>query len=420
MLCIVLMSCAASEEPAGPPPTPGAEPSTSTDTGAPAPGGANGAGAVAFDCLGDSGCPELRVEGDPPATLPSGAASPLRGYSDPSIRRDPDSRVLWMAYSWPSVHVDTDDSRTTRVETHLARSDDDGLTWQAAGPLWPSEPAVDPVSGAHGWTDHEVPNLLPIPDGESAHRWIGARLDLFVPRGEGLARRPPSSFRITVLTATSPGALATGSRVVLGSAATDERWGVDVDLATLDDDLGRCSVWNEPALHHSEGTLYLALRCLVLDGTGTPDVAASTLEVFATEPIDEPSSWRWRHQGRLAGHDEAVELGGDGLTQVDFATAIDGTTLAVLTPDTWSASDREFVHHGLAVVEVASLEDPQLARRNDGQLAVRAVVTASDLDPLGPGAGTYEPTAATGLVLMRRQIGEASLVASIHDTGLHP
>jgi hypothetical protein len=374
---------------------------------------------VSLDCVGGEDCPELVVEGDPPAVLPSGAPSPLRGNSDPTVRREPGGGPLWMAYSWPSVQVGSDGTRSTRVETHLARSGDDGRHWRAAGPLWSAAQALDPVSGRGGWTDHEVPNLLPVRDDAGATKWVGARLDLFVPDGGGLGSRPLSSFRILVVAADTPQSLASGPSVVLGSAATDERWGVDHDLSMLDESLARCAVWNEPALHTADGTLYLALRCLVLDASGTPDAVASTIEVFATEPHGEPSSWQWRYQGRLAGHDEAVELGGEGLTQIDFALAEDGVLLAILTPDAWSADHREFVHHGLRVVEVASLDDPRLARLDDGALAVRAVITATDLDPLGPGAGAYERTATTGLILMRRRIGQASLVATIHDTGVH-
>lgn len=376
--------------------------------------------AVSVDCNSAAVCPELVVEGDPPAVLPSGAPSPLRGYSDPTIRRRPGGTTVWMAYSWPSVHIDDTGSRSTRVETHLARSDDDGRRWRSAQPLWSADPVVDPVSGQRGWTDHEVPNLLPIRDEAGPTRWVGARLDLFVPDGGSLGKRPPSSFRIVVTSAGSPRKLAQGASAVLGSAGTDERWGVDQDLTALDDSLAGCTVWNEPALHFAGGTLYVALRCLALTGTGTPDVAGSTIEVFATEPDGEPASWTWRHQGRLAGHDEALELGGDGLTQLDFALAQDGDLLAILTPDTWSTEHREFVHHGLRIVEVSSLDKPRLRRRDDGTLAVRAVITASDLAPFGPGAGTYEPTTVTGVVLMRREISAASLVASIHDTRVHP
>lgn len=375
------------------------------------------AGGQTIDCTGDGSCEELVVEGDAPASLPSGAPSPLRGYADPSIRRDPDSGVLWMAYSWPSIRIESSGERTTHVESHLAKSEDDGSTWQMAGPMWTARPVTDPGSGEAGWIDHEVPDLLPVTiDGET--RWIAARLDLFVPSGKGLGSRPPSGFRIGVLTADTPQELATAEPAVLGSAATDERWGVDADLTSLSQELTRCTIWNEPALHFDGSELFLALRCLPLTGSGGPDVAGSSIEVFSAEPEGEPSGWTWRYRGRLAGHDEATELGGDGLTQQHFALAVDGTLVVLLTPDSWNVDEREFSHHGVRAVEVDSLEEPHLAREG-GELVVRATVTASDLEPLGPGAAAYEPTTDIGVVLVRRQIGDAMLVVSLHDTGLH-
>lgn len=375
---------------------------------------------VKVDCVGDANCPELEVQGDPPATLPSGAPSPLRGLSDATIRRDPDTGALWMAYSWPSVHVSGGGSRTTRVETHLARSDDDGHTWEAAGRLWAAEATNNPVNGEPGSTDHEVPNLLPVTDpATGVTRWIAARLNLFVPDGGGLGKRPPSSFRIGITAAPDPLSLSSAEPAVLGSAATHPGWGVDANLTDLDDSLDRCTLWNEPALHHDKGTLFLALRCLPLRPDGTPDVATGSIEVFATEPAGEPEAWQWRYAGRLAGPEEATELGGDGLTQIDFAMGRDGRLLAIVTPDRWDTTHKEFAHNGLRVLEVSSLEEPALTR-DGGNLVVRAIVTSSDLDPLGPGAGAYEPTSDLGIVLMRREIGPATLVASLHDTRLHP
>lgn len=373
---------------------------------------------AATDCV-EEACPEIVVQGDPPATLPGGAASPLRGIADPSIRRDPASDGLWMAYSWPSIHVDGDRSRTTRVETHLARSGDGGATWQAAGPLWMAEESTDPASGQSGWTDHEVPDLVPVGSGDDL-RWVAARLDLFVPEGQGLGRRPPSSFRIGVLVAPTPPMLSAAEPVTLGSAATDSGWGVDIPLADLDPALSGCTVWNEPALHYDGSTLFMALRCLVLTGRGRPDVADSSVEVFATDPAGDVSTWQWRYQGRLAGHAEATALGGDGLTQTHFALDVDGHLVALLTPDVWDPGEKAFAHRGVRVVEVESLESPRLRRSPEGDLVVRASVLASDLGPLGPGASAYEPSSAAGVMLIRREIGPASLVGSLHATGVRP
>jgi hypothetical protein len=385
-----------------------------------APSGSRDSEHLTIDCLGDENCPAITVEGDRPAVLPTGAPSPLRGLSDATIRRDPVTGVLWMAYSWPSVHVGAAGKRGTRVETHLARSADDGVTWSFAGVLWPADKSVDPETGTAGFTDHEVPNLLPVFDEEGKSlRWVGARLDLFVPEGGTLAKRPGSSFRIAVAVGPDPEALASTVPVMLGSAGTHSGWDVDIDLTDLDPSLGRCTLWNEPALHFDGSTLFLALRCLPVGGGG-PDVVDSSIEVFATRPEGDASTWRWAYAGRLAGHSEAAELGADGLTQLELAEARDGTLLAIVTPDRWDVALREFVHVGLRVLEVDSLEDPSLARDEQGRLLIRAQVDASDLQPFGPGAGAYESTAELGLVMMRRVIGSGGLVASLHDTGIHP
>jgi len=374
---------------------------------------------VEFDCPGDSGdCPALAVVGDEPATLPNGRPSPFRGISDPTIQRDPESARLWLAYSRPSIHV-TPDGPTTRVESYLAHSDDAGQTWHSDGVLWAAREVTNPLTGDPGYMDTEVPNFLPATiDGELF--WFGARLELFVPSGRALGQRPVTSFRIRVSVAESPAALATAEAQSLGGAGTAPAWGIDQRLSDLDSSLQHCIAWNEPALLAEGRTLYLALRCLALSPAGTPDVTRSPLVVFATEPTGVATSWKWRYIGQLAGAEEAAELGGRGLTQIDFARSRDGTLLCILTPDDWSAEHGEFVHYGIRVVELESIAPPALKRHPTGQLLVRAIVTASDQDPLGPGAAAYAPDSETGLLLMRRVISDASLIATVHATGVHP
>lgn len=376
--------------------------------------------ALSFDCLGAAlDCPQLVIEGDPPMSLPSGEPAPLRGHADASIRRDPTTGDLWMASSYPGITVGVGGARGTRVETHLAVSHDDGETWMSAGVLWDPVRTVSP-DGVPGTTDHEVPNLLPVVGDDGGVTWYAARLDLFAPDGAGLGQRPLDSFRIVVTASDTVSGLAAGPTATLGSLRTDPRWSVDVALADLDPALAACDLWNEPALHHADDTLFLALRCLPLGEFDVPDLPRSSLEVFATNAAGPPATWTWRYAGRLAGHSEAKALGGDGLTQVDFAITRDGRLIALVTPDSWSRQHQEFIHNGVVAIEVVSLDPPRLVTDATGAPIPLVVLTASDLVPLGPGAAAYEPTSETGIVLMRRVIGEASLVATLHATGIHP
>jgi hypothetical protein len=59
------------------------------------------------DCAAPA-CPDISLAGDREFTLPNGEPGPFRGFADPTVRRDPVTGRLWMAYSWPSVRIDAD------------------------------------------------------------------------------------------------------------------------------------------------------------------------------------------------------------------------------------------------------------------------------------------------------------------------
>lgn len=387
-------------------------------------GGAVEVGALAWlDCrAGAEACPELLIEGDVAATRADGEPSPFRGFADASLRRDPGSGRLWMAYSWPTVHELPGGDVVPSVETHLAASDDGGASWRFERVLFPSQPGVDEGGSFEpGHVGHEVPNLLPLVDGAGGLGWIGVRLDYFLPDQGGFRRRPPSSFRIVLSRAASPALLAEGPSVALASAVTAPGWGTSLDLTELAPELGRCALWNEPALAGDRERLYLALRCLAFEADlRTPAVDRSDLVVFSTTPTGEPAVWTWSYEGVLAGGAEAAELGGRGLTQLELADGRGGELLAIVTPDDWSAQAGEFLHFGCRALVVESLAPPALARGAAGELVVRAAVDASDLAPLGPGSCGYDPTSATGIVVARRAKSQGELVSTLHATGVQP
>ncbi|MBV6395406.1 MAG: hypothetical protein HFACDABA_00982 [Anaerolineales bacterium] len=380
------------------------------------------ANAPTLDCFeGNPICPQIIIAGDSDSRLPNGELSPFRGFADPTIRQDPQSGRIWMAYSWPNVHVLGPLEVVPGVDIHLAHSDDGGATWTYDGDLWSSYADTDRGGdGAPGFTDHEVANLLPIQNA-SGLTWIGARLDYFLPTSGGFKERPIGSFRLVLTQADTPQQLRDAPSVTLGSSLTSPGWGVDFYLSSLDASLNRCSLWNEPALFYENETLYLVVRCLAYSRTTSlPLMDQSDLVVFSARPVGDVKSWQWSYLGVLAGSNEARELGGDGLTQVDLAKGTDGALLAVITTDAWSNAERDFIHYGCLVVEVESLDPPALKRDGNGNLIVRAVATASDQLPLGPGACSYDPASATGVLIVRREKVEGYMVAGIFTTGLKP
>jgi hypothetical protein len=386
-------------------------------------GGNEPAAAQVFDCLaGAVDCPELVIDGDAPDQLPGGGLSEFHGFADPTIRKDPDSDRIWMAYSWPNVHVvGLLQLHVPGVDTHLAYSDDGGVTWQFHSTLWPSEPALD-LSGSleAGYIDHEVPNLL-ARNTASGTIWYGVRLNYFVSNTGGYQTRKGSSFRLAIMQADSPPELAGADAAVLGSAITHPNWGVDIYLASLHPDVYPCDLWNEPALYWHEDELYLVVHCLGYDdATLLPTVAENDLVVFATTAQGHVTSWVWRYVGKLAGHEEALELGGVGLTQVDIVRDWNGQWLAVVTPEDWSDTENDFIHYGCRVVEIENMTSPCFSRDGYGNLKVRAVITASDQDRIGPAACSYHPDSATGVIIGRRYKSPGFMSIFLHTTGIHP
>lgn len=385
--------------------------------------------AMDFDCT-EPACPAIEIAGDTASTLPNGDESPFSGFADPSIRRDPATGVLWMTYSWPGMRGASEVGRRSHVrrnlrpavEIHLATSLDDGQHWRFAGEMWKSERTISP-DGEPGHLEHEVANILPVrtPAGVI---WYGARLQYFLPDEGGFRKRPVSSFRILIGSASAPAGLADSPVARLGSMKTDARWGMDVNLAALAPQTRHCLLWNEPALYHDGTELFLTLSCMAFRGP-TPDMKRNELMVFATSATGSPAQWRWRYAGVLAGAREARELGGERLTQADLFNGRDGQLLAVVTPDTWQSGD--FVHHGCRVVEVErSGGSLKLARDAQGRLKLRASIVASDAGGAGTAACGYEPSSQTG-VIMTKRIKEngspshaRSLTATLHRTGVHP
>lgn len=349
-------------------------------------------GPFAMDCTAGGPCPEVVVAGDVPA----------RGFADPSIRRDPLFGNLWMAYSRPHPQ-----SQVIAVDSRLARSDDGGATWRFVQPLWSAEAVID-ETGASGSANSETVSLA-AGDG----RWFSVRLRYFIRAG---AAPKLSSFTLRVAAASSPAQLASAEESVLGGALTSSFWSPDVNLAALAPELAGCT-WNDPALLHRDGKLYLATQCMLFDSSGEERPEREFVALFSTVPNGNARTWQWRYAGALSNAGDAAELGGLMLQQTDLAVARDGKLLAIVSPA--QPSSPLSTHFGCRAVEVASLDPPRLARDAAGRLLVRGVVNVSDQPPYGPGACAYDAASSTGIVIVRRQI-LPELVVSMHASRVHP
>lgn len=314
-----------------------------------------------------------------------------------------------MAYSWPRARPLPSGGGVVTVDSHLAHSDDGGATWTFDGPMWTAASGTSAVDGAEGYFNQETVALAADPSGAA---WYSARLHYFtVASGPQVA-----SFQIRVAKASAPAALATTTEQSLGGAITAPQWDTDVNLAALSGDLAGCT-FSDPGVIVDGGMLYLAVECQLFTASGE-DAANEFIAMFATDPSGPVTGWQWSYLGKLADRDDAVELGGQNLLQTELGRGQDGALLLIASPS--APASPLATHYGCSAVEIAGLSPPGLVHRPSGQLAVRAIATASDLAPAGPGSCTYEPASATGLVLVRRTLAPGVLDNALAATGLRP
>ncbi len=368
---------------------------------------------IMLDCV-DANCQELLVPGDPYQNNPD-----FFGYADPSIRKDPNSNTLWLAYSFPHYKV-SGSTPVPSVAIHLAKSNDSGNNWVFVKKLFEPEQMNNPANpGQAGYLDHETVNLLPVKQNIDNY-WLAARLNYFIPTGGGFKERPNNSFYISIVKADSPENLTNGEIGTIGGSFTHSSWNVNQRLVPPDLN-SEVFFWNEPALYFDEtnNKLYLIMVAFVYSGS-TPVMSKNSTYVYATTPSGSPSTWNWEHRGILANSIDASELGGERISQTDIAKGKDGKLLLILTPDDWNAGKQDFNHKGCKVVEIKSLENPELERDNTGKLRVRVSITASDSNELGSGASAYDPESETGILFTKRVKTDVSLTANIRKTFIKP
>jgi hypothetical protein len=363
------------------------------------------------DCTASQPCPELVIAGDAPARLRDGRESPAHGYADPSLRRDPSSGTIWLAYSWPHLDSAPRSASGVVVDNHLARSTDGGKSWNFVRELWKSSPATD-HKGRPGHLNQETVSLAARQLG-SGSVWYSVRFRYFLDTD---GKPQIASFTLRVATASTPEQLSQADEATLGGDLTEDFWDVDLNLASLSGDLKGCTFF-DPGLIYHEGRLYLAVQCVLYTSAGEA-AERGFVAMFATEASGPVRRWNWRYLGKLSGRAEALELGGENLLQTDLALGRDGAPIAIFSPS--APATPLAAHFGCRAVEIESFDPPRLARDPSGRLRVRASVTASDLLPSGPAACAYEAASATGLVIVRRLLGPGQLVVSLHDSGLRP
>jgi uncharacterized protein (TIGR03437 family) len=362
-------------------------------------------------------CTEINLS----ATDPHSTAGAFAGYADASIRPDPLTGTLWMAYSWPhTIPSGTAGVAGTQVlDIHLASSTDGGQTWTYKGALYTSQPVLNPVTGDTDYTAHEVMNLLPqVVNGVTW--WYGIHSIYNVPlSGAGpLLEDYTKRWEIAVAPGTAttgPMGLASATPQYLGESNNTypQYFPFSVNLSSLDPAVRGCSQFYEPALTLSNNNLYLFLDCF----PNGSDTANRFYAVFKTsDPQDNAADWQWTYvqQGstKFANQSDAASLGnylGPGatyITQMDIVPSKNaGILLAIMTAAYDNSAGK--VSLGCAAAELANVDPPVFVYNAQGQVQVDAFLTSPDSEDAGPGSCTYSPFSATGMILAHRQSSNA-------------
>ncbi len=367
------------------------------------------------NCSTSGNCDAIQIAGDAPA----GNLGTFKGFADPSLASDPDvAGRVWLAYTWPHVVAgQAPDGSTVQMaaaENRLARSDDGGITFTRVGTLWPDVAMSDPEgSGENGRISSETASLVSITSA-GVTTWYGAHLRYFLRPQTGYNPKYATSWHVRIGAATSPEGLDIAPETVLGVSTTAAVYQPNVRLDQLAGlPIQHCAMVNNPTLFTRNQSLYLVVECLAFVGT-TPDYANTSTQVFATNPSGAPTSWTWRHAGKLADHALARQLGNDTILQPDVSLAADGTPIALFTP---AHIDTSFqvgtVGDGCVAIELASIDPPVLARDCAGNAVIRRRVTG-----LGVGACTHDRNSATGIVATSQ--GPTGGNWKIHASELRP
>jgi hypothetical protein len=342
---------------------------------------ADAAGPISFHC-GFADCPRISIEGDPIAT------STFKGYGDPSLERDPGGD-LWLAYSWLD-ELAFQGEPGFAVRTHLARSTDDGATFELVRTTNIAVTVDKPVAGL---VLHEVPSLMKDSDNQWRLTWMTYA---FLANGERV------EFQFVRTQGAQPADLGNSTSVWLAGSATTTPSEYDESLANLNN----CLAFTEPALFSHQGVDYLAANCFV-------NVADPSTERLVLLRVDGSVL---SYVGDLLSGADAAALGGTRVEQIDLSVAQDGAVIAIVTPIDDNAS---VIHRGCVVLEVENLATATMRRDANNQLVRRAVLTA-DGNGIGPGLCTYDATSSTGIMMVLTDFSNTNIEFSMHATGVHP
>ena len=277
------------------------------------------------------------------------------GVYDPSLEYGPDG-IGWMSYSAVKA------GRNSRVETRIARSDDNGATWRRVASVNYASPATAtlPDGGvASGVWWHETSTLVHNP-GDAGREW-----KLFYHRY--LSRQPhrgPNDRKfaagwIALKTAPSPEGPWSEETALFGAGPFPVApYKTRLKIGDLHSDLAHHIILTEPGSLQHEGALYLSLQAIRNPALSQGKVLADTILLVTR---DHGASWEY--VATILKPEDAHAHDGDWFTGSALA-AEDGRHFLLVSPE--QVGNEKTGHRGTVIFEFENIATGRLKRDKHG------------------------------------------------------
>ncbi|MCC7126120.1 MAG: exo-alpha-sialidase [Acidobacteria bacterium] len=273
------------------------------------------------------------------------------GIFDVSLEYD-DQGTGWLAYSWIQI--------PKFVETHLAKSTDNGRTWNFVGILEKSAPGTfeeygKTVKGA--WRE-ETPCLLFDPTDVPARRWKLFTNRYFVAEPYKPLDRRMSDGTINMRTAHSPDATWSAPVCILGKIGD-----CLMDLSRADPSLANVRMTTEPGTIAAGGRIYLTVDA------GSTDSGLGEWENYRVVLLSSGDHGKsWQYVDTLLTAADAKPFGYRVFTGTSLVRT-NGQIYLFATPS-GAYEGKNQAHDGLMVMKFSDLARGRLVRDKNGTPAV--------------------------------------------------
>jgi hypothetical protein len=304
------------------------------------------------------------------------------GMFDPSLRGDPNGQTLWMSYSSGASDF--------TISTRLARSDDQGATFQDQGVVvfQGNVTPLPPPTNSGIW-QYEVSNLVYDQDAPAGEKWKLMAFRYLVAGGSHLYQH---SWMALKTSATIPSGWSSERKLFTGAGydAADDNSIIGPPEIPLDQlagpggtkPLSDCAAFTEPGFLSKAGALYLAIGC----ATGGPSDRIVLLQL--SHPAET-----WSYVGVLVTNADSP-AGFTGLSAAEL-TSVRGTDYLIVSPAASSGG-----YQGCLVYQFASLAAAEIERQNGKPVLINAIPSTGAFNN---GACSYDPLATQSGILYLNQ-----------------